>query len=350
MNMHFMAPIGGTGYGYVALHLLKELSSNHGAALSLIGQPNVETQEQAEAIQKSIELVREIEPDAPALKIWHQFDLLVRPGKGKYFAFPFFEVDTFNDTEKYHLSTVDEIIVACGWAKKVLENNNIDKPIHIVPMGVDSEIFNPLSNQPHENYVFATVGKWEKRKAHDVIIHCFNKAFTDNDNVELWLVTENPFLTPEEKEKWTNLVESSPLRDKIKLFPRLPNQQSVAQVMSYTDCGIYISRGEGWNMELLETMALNKPVIASNYSAHTEYCNDQNSFLVDMDETEEALDGKWFHGNSNWGKIGSDQIEQTISHMRKCYENRIADNPEGLKTAQNLTWKNSCHQLIGCMS
>ena len=52
MNMHFMAPIGGTGYGYVALHLLKELSSNHGAALSLIGQPNVENQEQAEAIQK----------------------------------------------------------------------------------------------------------------------------------------------------------------------------------------------------------------------------------------------------------------------------------------------------------
>ena len=349
MNMHLMSPLGGTGYGYVALNILQELSENHDIGISLIGQPNVENEKQAKIVQQAIEVVQHLPPDAPSLKIWHQFDLLVRPGTGKYFAFPFFEIDEFNDKEKYHLNTADEIIVSCGWAKKIIENAKIDKPVHVVPMGVDSKIFNPNSNQPHDKYVFMTIGKWEKRKAHDTIIHCFNQAFSQEHEVELWMVTENPFLKPEEKQQWVSLVDESPLRDKIKLFPRLPTHESVAQVMSYADCGIYISRGEGWNLELLETMAMNKPVIASNYSAHTEYCTSENSFLVDMPETELALDNKWFFGTSNWGKIGDDQIDQTIAYMRKCFDEHITDNPAGLETAQKLSWKNSCHQLIGCM-
>ena len=73
---------------------------------------------------------------------------------------------------------------------QIIENNGIDKPIHIVPMGVNHEIFNPINVQPVDNgYIFLTIGKWEKRKAHDTIIHCFNKAFSQSDNVQLWLAT-----------------------------------------------------------------------------------------------------------------------------------------------------------------
>ena len=350
MNLHLMSPIGNTGYGYVGLNLLTELSKNHDVGLSAIGHPNPDSPEQISAIQQAMNNTSMIPNDSPALKIWHQFDLLVRPGKGKYFAFPFFEVDSFNDNEKYHLNSVDEIIVSCSWAKKIIENQDIEKPVHIVPMGVDLKTFDYKSNQPNEKYVFFTIGKWEKRKAHDTILHCFNQAFTTDDNVELWMVTSNPFLNQEEEKQWLNIIDKSPLRDKIKPFPRLPNHQAIAQILSYASCGVYISRGEGWNMELLESMAMNKPVIASNYSAHTEYCTEENSFLVDMPDVEPAIDNKWFFGTSNWGKIGSDQIEQTISHMKYCYENNIRENPAGLKTAESLSWKNSAHQLLGCMS
>ena len=55
MNMHLMAPIGGTGYGYVGLNILKELDSNHDIGLSLIGHPNVENQDQAKFVQRAME-------------------------------------------------------------------------------------------------------------------------------------------------------------------------------------------------------------------------------------------------------------------------------------------------------
>lgn len=353
MNIHLMTPLGVTGYGYVGLNILNELVRNqHDVGLSIIGQPNAENPEQIDAINQCLRSIHEIPYDSPALKIWHQFDLLVRPGTGKYFGFPFFEVDSFNEKEKYHLNSTDEILVSCSWAKKIMEKEGITKPVKVVPMGVDTNTFNYQNNQmPNlDKYVFVTIGKWEKRKAHDTIIHCFNQAFSENDNVELWMVTNNPFLNQQEEKVWTDIVDQSPLREKIKLFPRLPSHESVAQVLSYADCGVYISRGEGWNMELLETMAMNKPVIASNYSAHTEYCTKDNSFLVDMPETELAVDNKWFFGTSNWGKIGQDQIDQTIEHMRYCYSNNIRENKAGLATAQGLSWKNTCHQLIGCMS
>ena len=349
MNVQLMSPVGGTGYGYVGLNIIQELAKNHNIGYTPIGQPNVESQAQADLLNHCISVVHLIPDDSPSLKIWHQFDLLVRPGKGKYYAFPFFEVDKFNQKELYHLNSTDEIVVSCKWAKDIIQNNNISKPVHIVNMGVDTEIFNPNNNQITDNYIFITIGKWEKRKAHDIIIECFGQAFDSKDNVELWMVTNNPFLNKEEEAEWTKRVDSSPLREKIKVFPRLPNHQAVAQVLGYADCGIYISRGEGWNLELLETMAMNKPVIASNYSAHTEYCTPENSFLVNIAETEPAIDNKWFFGDSNWAKIDQDQKDQTIEHMRFCYSNRVLSNPAGLETAQTLSWKNSCHQLLGCM-
>ena len=117
MNMHLMTPIGVTGYGYVGLNILETLSENHDVALSPIGPAQVESpKSRAEVVNSAVESCHLIPSDSPALKIWHQFDLLVRPGKGKYFALPFFEVDQFNDREKFHLNFVDEIIVSCSWA------------------------------------------------------------------------------------------------------------------------------------------------------------------------------------------------------------------------------------------
>lgn len=345
MNLHLMAPIGFTGYGYASYNMLSSLFEEHNVALTTIGQPNAENEEQAKLINASTNLVSMIPYDSPCLKIWHQFDLLTRVGSGRYLAFPFFEVDKFNQKEIHHLNFADEIIVSSEWATQILEDNNINKTTHIVPMGVDTTIFDHTQKNETQNYVFMTVGKWEKRKAHDTIIECFNKAFTAKDDVELWLATSNPFLNKEEENQWLNLVEQSPLRNKIKVFPRMKTHAHLAELMSYSNCGIYISRGEGWNLELLETMAMNKPVIASNFSAHTEYCNSDNSFLVDIDEKELAVDNKWFFGNSQWAKIGQSQIDQTIEHMKFCYKNNVKTNEKGLETAGKLSWKNSANKL-----
>lgn len=352
MNIHLQSAIGGTGYGHAGLHLLKSLSKHNNVCLSVIGNPHPETREDAEIVNSAMLKQSSVAYNAHTVKIWHQFDLLNRPGKGQYFAYPFFEIDTFNELEKHHLNFPDTILVSSQWAKSIIEKNNITKPVKIVPLGVDSSVFYPRIPENKDkitNYIFMTAGKWEIRKSHDIIIECFNKAFEINDEVELWLATHNIFLTEEEEKKWIDLAQNSKLKTKIKIFPRAPTQNDLAHLMSYSDCGLYVSRAEGWNLELLETMAMNKPIIATNYSAHTEYCNNKNCTLIDINESEPAIDNKWFNGTGNWAKISDDQKDQIISSMRQMYRDQKKENPEGLETAKQFSWENSANTLVRCI-
>lgn len=341
-NLNLHCPINGTGYGITSLNILKGLKEhNIDVSLFPIGT-NLEfnTEQDKILLTECLNRSNTFDYDAPCLKIWHQHDLALKIGNKDYYTFPFFEIDTILPKEQHHLNYSDHIFVASQWAKQILENNKITKPIHVAPLGVDTSIFtNPAKlRMDRDNYVFFHIGKWEHRKAQDFLVQVFDNAFDKDDKVELWLLPYNPFLSEEENQYWINLVSQCKLTDKIKLFNRLPSQMHLAEFIYYGDCGVFLSRAEGWNNEVIETMAMNKPVIVTNYSAHTEYCNDKNSYLVNIDSVEPAHDNKWFFGQGNWAKLGDHQMEQAVHYMKYVYNNRIDSNPEGLKTAKYYSW------------
>ena len=92
---------------------------------------------------------------------------------------------------------------------------------------------------------------------------------------------DNPFIG-EGNQNWQNLYKNSKLGSKIRMIPRQKTHQDVMSIMRQADCGVFPSRAEGWNLELLEMMALGKDVIATNYSAHTEFCNENNCRLIEI--------------------------------------------------------------------
>lgn len=337
-----MCPINGTGYGITSANIsLSLFGLNVNVGVFVIGQGvMLDNKNDSQNLVKMLNNARTYNPDAPCLKIWHQHDLGPRVGRGKYYAFPFFEADKFHDFEIHQMNQTDALFTASKWGKKVLEDNGVNVPIVVSPLGVNLRVFNSTNKIKiqKDKYVFLHVGKWEKRKSQDFLLEAFGKAFTKKDEVELWLLPHNPFLSPEETEQWLGLVNQHPLSDKIKVYNRLPTQKDVADLIHHTDCGVFLSRAEGWNNEITEMMAMDKPVIATNYSAHTEYLTKDNSFMVDVTETEPANDGKWFHGHGNWGLLGSAQMEQTVEYMKFVYNNRVSSNPAGIDTAKKYSW------------
>lgn len=352
-NINVYAPLGLTGYGITSINIIKGLSTITDLKTNIfpIGQQmHVNSLEEKSILDNGMQNAKMLNASAPCLKIWHQHDLSARIGSGHYYSFPFFEVDRLHDFEVAQLNSCFGIFVASKWAKRILIENGVEVPVYVSPLAVDMEVFKtPPKIRVGGNYVFFHIGKWELRKAHDFLLKTFDAAFDHNDNVELRLLPANPFLNQQETDQWMNLVSQCKLRDKIKIYPRLNTQYDVASFIFDGDCGIYPSRAEGWNNEILETMALNKPVIATNYSAHTEYCNKNNSYLIDTDELEIANDGKWFHGFGKWAKLGQKQFEQTVEHMRYVYKNNINSNPNGLETCKQFTWTNTAniiHQTL----
>jgi glycosyltransferase involved in cell wall biosynthesis len=350
MNINLNCPIGATGYGMVGLNILKSLSQL-GTDISLfpIGN-NIELNHDSEKslFEQCLSRANFFDYNAPCLKIWHQFDLASKIGNGKYYAFPFFEINRLNDKEKHHLNYVSKIFVASHWAKQILIENGINKQIDVVPLGVDTNIFRtpPKIKLLNNNYVFFHIGKWEIRKGHDFLLKAFDAAFDINDNVELRLLPHNPFLNEQETQQWFSLVQNCKLKDKIKIFGRLQTQFHLAEFISDGDCGVFPSRAEGWNHELLESMALNKPVIATNYSAHTEYINNNNCFMINVDELEPANDNKWFNGFGNWAKLGQNQFDQLVYYMKHVYNNNIRSNQNGVLTANTLNWTNTAKNIL----
>jgi len=338
-----MCPLNGTGYGITSTNIALCLH-DFGIETSLfpIGNAGAETESVKNKLVAMLNNTKSYNKSAPFLKIWHQHELHTRVGAGKYYAFPFFELNKFHDFEVHQLNQVDELFTASKWGKRILQNNGVNVPIHVAPLGVNSKIFNlDKITMERENYTFLHIGKWELRKGQDFLIEAFSKAFTKEDKVELWLCPHNPFLDEKETEQWMKMAKNSPLSDKIVIFDRFPTQHHLAEAISNADCGVFLSRAEGWNNEIPEMMAMNKPIIATNYSAHTEYLTVENSFLVEIDELEPADDGKWFHGHGGWAKLGTPQLEQTIEHMKYVYNNRVSSNPKGLETAKGLSWQNT---------
>ena len=97
-------------------------------------------------------------------------------------------------------------------------------------------------------------------------------------------------------------------------------------------------------------MAMGKHVIATNYSAHTEFCNEHNSRLINITRLEQAQDDIFFDGAvGEWASLDGEPFDEGVDHMRNFYQQWQSDNAitnkEGIKTAQELSWDNTATQL-----
>jgi len=333
--LNISAPINDTSYGYTSINFLKNLNlQGLDFTLSPIGPLTLDFPTYQE---------KPFFINGNSLRLFHQNDIHQRIGRGKHFGFPIFELDNFSRVEVNSINACDEIIVCSHWAKGVM-SKFFRGPIHVCPLGVDTSLFKPKQSQLTKT-VFLNIGKWEIRKGHDILIECFKKAFSANDNVELWMVPANRFLDAQEENYWKSLYN----HPKVKILPRLKTQDELTTVINRADVGVFPSRAEGWNLGLLEMMACGKHVICTNYSGHTEFTDKENASLIEISDLESAYDGKWFFHQGNWAKIGESQKDQFVELMRSKHKLKkdgcFGVNILGLKKAKSLDWVNSSNIL-----
>ncbi len=355
MRINLQAPINQLGYGIAGTNILKALQAQDvEVSFFPIGQPQVTNQADADAVRKGMETAQTFDSQAPCIKIWHQNQMAERIGSGKFIGFPIFELDTFSDLEKHHLNSCDELMVCSKWAKQVCLDQlymspnghtylDADAKVHVAPLGVDAGLFPPAPVRQDDKTIFFNCGKWEIRKGHDILINAFKKVLEHGEDAELWMMCDNPFNTPQEDAKWKQLYN----HPKVRCISRVDTQQEVYNIMSQVDCGVFPSRGEGWNLELLEMMAMGKHVIATNYSAHTEFCNEENCGLINITDTEPAFDDKWFFGQGGWAKIEAHQeMFLYIKMMKFILDKKNTTNWAGVETSLKFSWQNTAKEII----
>lgn len=353
MILNLNCPINVTSYGYVSSYLIKHLLSlGHDVRHIPIGPTSPDEN-----------LAAHIEPatsrwdfsyDAPCIRLWHQHDLNPFYGRGVRIGFPIFELETFSKVESHSLQNPDHLFVCSDWAKEVILNNFPSLDVHVVPLGYDPEIFKPSSLPSNHTTIFGNFGKFEVRKGHDILPKIFDLAFEKDDNVALVMMPHNFFLDQQETDSWISSFKNSKLGDKIAFVGRQKTQTMVYNIMEQIHCGIFPSRAEGWNLEALELLACGRHLIITGCTGHTQFCNDENSYLVEMTSgSEQAKDDKFFSGEHNWRSIKNDEIDQMVEYMREVHrknqEGSLELNQTGIDSAKEFTWENSTKKFVSAI-
>jgi glycosyltransferase involved in cell wall biosynthesis len=355
MNLNLLTPLSLIGYGYAGRYILRELTrAGVRVALFPIGNLRDVSQDPQDPVVLGLTNATQYDPAAPSVRICPPMMQAEHVGRGRHVGFPFFELDHLEPGAVHHLGQLDGILVASRWAAGIIAAHGITVPTAVVPLGVDRSVFPEgiAAGEPQRRpgpTVFVNNGKWERRKGHDFLLAAFCNAFTPRDDVVLQLLSSNYTITQEDNDAWARLFLQSAMGSRVRLVPRLAGEREVAALLAASDCGVFPSRAEGWDLGLLECMSVGLNVIATDYSAHTEFATAENCRLVHVDETEPAHDGRsWLGGG--WAKLGASQMEQMVHHLREVYrlkqEGALPRNDAGIATAREFSWRRTVESLL----
>ncbi len=350
-GLQFIAPFCRTGYGIAGAHLLRALMLR-GATVNFFPLGTLDTSvlpfpEIADALAGQ----DDFDPTLPSVRLSQQFDLAMHAGRGPRVGYPIFELSRFSARERHHLASQDRLLVCSEWARSVLLENGISRtPVDIVPLGVDRGVFHERldAGRARDETVFLQVGKLESRKGQLELLRAFEAAFTPKDSVRLVLACHNPFMDSDSFNRAAAPFRKSPMGKRITLHAKaFATQSDIAKLMASADCGVFVSRAEGWNLEALEMLSVGRAVIATNYSAHTEYVTESNARLIDIHAQEQvsgAVEG------ACWAAWGDAQHEQLVAHLRAVHAARqsgaLGRNEAGIETAKRYSWDDSAIALL----
>jgi glycosyltransferase involved in cell wall biosynthesis len=251
---------------------------------------------------------------------------------------------TMMETRRLHPGYVDrcncadEIVVPTNWCKEVFLESGVKPPIEVVPLGVDTDIYYP-GGEPLgfssrlKDFVFLSVFGWSLRKGYDVLLKAYLEEFTSDEPVSL-LISSRYFGSTHETKKQVirddiarvSSMIKNPKKPHLLLFGDNLPIDMMPRLYSSADAYVLFSRGEGYGLPFGEASACGLPCIGTRYSGHTDFMNDDNSYLVDIDGFRRAdSDISWisyFYEDAEFPILGPSVVEQARAVMRHVYENR----------------------------
>ena len=156
-------------------------------------------------------------------------------------------------------------------------------PVRRVPLPVEFEPPAELTRAdlglPEDGFLFLFVFdflSFTERKNPLGLVRAFKRAFAPGDGAALVLKTINSEFDREGAARLAREAEGHA----VVFLDRYLTRSEVHGLLALTDCCVSLHRSEGFGLTLAEAMLLGKPVIATDYSANTDFMTAANSFPV----------------------------------------------------------------------
>ena len=244
---------------------------------------------------------------------------------------------------------MDEVWVPSTFNVETFRNSGVTVPIHVIPLGIDPNFYNPkiVSYKNHRKYTFLSVFEWGERKAPEVLLKAYSKAFTKSDEVVLIckVINNDGSINIDEEIRKLNLPANGP--EIIFLYNTKFVDYDMATLYRSADCFVISTRGEGWGMPILEAMACGLPTIATAWSSQVDFFNESNGYPVDVEKLIDAKAKCPYYEGFKWANPSEEHL---IQRMRYVYENQEAAREKGMKASEEVrtmwTWDKAAERMI----
>lgn len=256
-------------------------------------------------------------------------------------------------------------LIVCGsnWNTDICRGAGLTNVVRVW-QGVDPVSFHagPRNKSLSQRFVVFSGGKFEHRKAQDLVVAAF-KAFHSRHADALLLASwHSPWPAKATTMSQSTHVKGVPalVDNGLQITPWLLEQGlprnsfidtglvanvTVPRLLAESDCAVCVSRYEsGTNLVAMEAMAMGLPVILSANTGHLDVLGDEHCYPVrTMNAVPPPREGT---GTDGWGEASVDEI---VEQLEAIYQNREAAAARGARAAElmtNFSWKKQVNELI----
>jgi hypothetical protein len=254
---------------------------------------------------------------------------------------------------------LDEVWTPSVFGKQAFINGGIpEEKVKVIPFGIDLEKFNPNVSKLWINnlkgFNFLTTMELKDCKGYDVLLDAYFQEFSDQDDVTLIFKAYVGDFTPARRRYVRDLIYSfkSKHNSKAKVLlidQRIP-EYKMPNLYRTADCYVLPTRGEGWSLGTISSMACGVPVITTDKTGHMQYCTDKNSLLVPSKETK-IENIKWLLSQPM--QIGHSWYEPDGKMLRKlmrwAYSHKSETKQLGKKARKDVeafSWKATAEKIV----
>ena len=259
------------------------------------------------------------------------------------------------------------------YEKKSKHNNQsigtvkLEKPIHVIFEGVDLNTYKTLKQSElktfdlsdiKEEFCYLFVGHWMQgdfghdRKNVSLLVKSFYETFKNKK--------KKPALILKASTGVAGYMSRDEILDRIKNIRKSVNSKILPNIYllngEFKDSEmnelynhpkvkamVSLTKGEGFGRPLLEFTTTGKPVIASGWSGHTDFLNNEYSILIpgELEPVHHSAANNWLIQEAKWFKPDTRYIGQVLRDVhKKPKEYQSKAKRQKYYTQKNFSWDN----------
>jgi glycosyltransferase involved in cell wall biosynthesis len=247
-----------------------------------------------------------------------------------------------------YCNMMDEIWVPSHFNYKTFVESGV-KPekLKVMPLGINVDSFHPSGTEMKidlkRKYTFLTIcSSWDPRKGLETLVEAFFEEFKEDEDVCLIIKTraanQQEMNDQQKRINQCAIRVSGKVRTSIILITTSESwtDERVSQLYNSADCYVLPTHGEGWNLTAMEAMACELPVITTNWSAHLDFINQKNGYLIDLSGFQPI---HAFGTNLTWALPSKEHLKYL---MRYVYSHPMEANQKGKLARETVTKQYTC--------